>query len=61
MPDFRKLDVPELKEMARTIRQDIVKMVHAAGSGHPGGSLSATDIMTALYFNVLNLDPGQPK
>lgn len=61
MVDFRKLDVPELKEMAGTIRQDIVKMVHAAGSGHPGGSLSATDIMTALYFNVLNLDPEHPK
>lgn len=61
MVDFKKLDVPELKEMARIIRQDIVKMVHAAGSGHPGGSLSATDIMTALYFNVLNLDPENPK
>ncbi|SDI09761.1 transketolase [Propionivibrio dicarboxylicus] len=61
MADFEKLDVQELKDMARTIRQDIVKMVHAAGSGHPGGSLSATDIMTALYFNVLNLDPQQPK
>ncbi|WP_319244554.1 transketolase [uncultured Propionivibrio sp.] len=61
MVDFKKLDVPELKEMARIIRQDIVKMVHAAGSGHPGGSLSAADIMTALYFNVLNLDPENPK
>ena len=61
MVDFKKLDVPELKEMARTIRQDIVKMVHAAGSGHPGGSLSATEIVTALYFNVLNLDPANPK
>lgn len=61
MVNFKKLDVPELKEMARTIRQDIVKMVHAAGSGHPGGSLSATEIVTALYFNVLNLDPANPK
>jgi transketolase len=61
MAEFQRLDVPALKEMARAIRKDIVKMVHAAGSGHPGGSLSATDIVTALYFNVLNVDPRQPK
>jgi transketolase len=61
MEDFQKLDVPALKSMARTIRTDIVKMVHAAGSGHPGGSLSAADIATALYFNVMNIRPEQPK
>ena len=60
MEDFKKLDVPALKNMARTIRTDIVKMVHAAGSGHPGGSLSAADIATALYFNVMNVRPEQP-
>jgi len=60
MKDFQKLDVPELKNMARTIRKDIVQMVHAAGSGHPGGSLSAADIATALYFNVMNIRPQQP-
>ncbi len=61
MEDFKKLDVPALKSMARTIRTDIVKMVHAAGSGHPGGSLSAADIATALYFNVMNIRPEQPQ
>ena len=61
MENFKKLDVGTLKSMARTIRTDIVKMVHAAGSGHPGGSLSAADIATALYFNVLNIKPEQPK
>lgn len=61
MAAFEKLDVPALNEMARVIRADVVKMVHAAGSGHPGGSLSATDIVTALYFNVLNVDPKHPK
>lgn len=61
MEDFQKLDVPALKSMARTIRTDILKMVHAAGSGHPGGSLSAADIATALYFNVMNIKPEQPK
>jgi transketolase len=61
MQCYEKLDVPALKEMARTVRADILKMIHAAGSGHPGGSLSATDIMTALYFGVMDIDPKQPK
>lgn len=61
MAEFHKLDVSELKSMARVIRTDILKMVHAAGSGHPGGSLSAADILTALYFSVLNVNPEQPR
>lgn len=61
MADFQRLDVSELKNMARTIRTDILKMVHEAGSGHPGGSLSAAEIVTVLYFNVLNVNPKQPK
>lgn len=61
MADFQKLEVPELKCMARTIRTDVLKMVHAACSGHPGGSLSATDIVTALYFNILNVNPEEPQ
>ena len=36
-------------------------MIHAAQSGHPGGSLSAADLMTALYFDELNIDPQNPK
>lgn len=60
MADFHKLEIPELKSMARIIRTDILKMVHAARSGHPGGSLSATEVVTALYFNVLDVDPEQP-
>lgn len=50
-----------LKETASRIRMDIVEMVHAAGSGHPGGSLSAADIMTTLYFQKMNVDPKSPK
>ncbi|MCX7779452.1 MAG: transketolase [Negativicutes bacterium] len=61
MANFPKLQVPELKGMARTIRTDVLKMVHAACSGHPGGSLSAADIVTALYFNILNVDPERPR
>jgi transketolase len=51
----------EMKSMASQIRKDIIEMVHAAGSGHPGGSLSAADIMTSLYFNEMNIDPKNPK
>ena len=49
-----------LKEQARMIRRHIVTMVGAAGSGHPGGSLSAADIVTALYFEVMRVDPRRP-
>lgn len=61
MTDFQKLGVHDLKCMSRTIRTDILKMVHAACSGHPGGSLSATDIVTALYFNTLNINAKEPQ
>ena len=40
-----------LQNMAKTIREDLLTMIFAAQSGHPGGSLSATDIVTALYFH----------
>ena len=45
-----------LKEIARNIRKDIVSMIHTSKSGHPGGSLSAVDILTALYFDEMNID-----
>lgn len=50
-----------LKETANDIRKSIVKMVGKAASGHPGGSLSAAEIMTLLYFEQMNVDPGDPK
>lgn len=46
-----------LKEIARNIRKDIVSMIHTSKSGHPGGSLSAVEILTALYFDEMNIDP----
>ncbi|KXS40810.1 MULTISPECIES: transketolase [unclassified Candidatus Frackibacter] len=52
--------IKQLEDKAREIRRSILKMVGAAGSGHPGGSLSATDIVTALYFKEMNLDPHNP-
>lgn len=50
-----------LAEQAKTVRKEILTMIHTAQSGHPGGSLSAADIMTALYFDELNIDPQNPK
>ena len=47
----------DLKGMASQIRRDIVRMVHGASSGHPGGSLGCTDFFTALYFKVMKHDP----
>ena len=51
----------ELEKMANEIRKDIVTAVHSAKSGHPGGSLSAADIYTYLYFEEMNVDPANPK
>ena len=53
--------VEELNEIARKVRVDALTGIHAAKSGHPGGSLSVTDILVALYFNVMNVDPENPK
>ncbi|MBQ3545848.1 MAG: transketolase [Lachnospiraceae bacterium] len=55
------MEVLELKKQANEIRKGIVSAVHSAKSGHPGGSLSAADIMTYLYFEELNIDPANPK
>lgn len=54
-------DYNELKLTANQIRKSIIKSVHAAGSGHPGGSLSAVELLTALYFKKMNIDPKEPK
>jgi len=49
-------DIQNLKKIASQVRRDIVRMVHAQNSGHPGGSLGCTDFLTALYFNVMKHD-----
>ena len=51
----------ELQKMANEVRKDIVTAVHSAKSGHPGGSLSAADVFTYLYFEEMNIDPKDPK
>jgi len=50
-----------IREMALLMRQDILRMVAQAGSGHPGGSLSAADILAVLYFHEMRIDPKNPK
>jgi len=54
-------DISELKEIARKIRVDVIKMTNAAGSGHPGGSMSAAEIFAVLYFNIMNHRPEEPE
>jgi transketolase len=54
-------DILKLKETSAILRQDIIRMLTESASGHPGGSLSATDIVTALYFSEMKVDPNNPK
>jgi len=51
------MTINELKNITSQVRRDIIRMVHACQSGHPGGSLGATDIVTALYFDQMHIDP----
>ena len=51
------MTVDELRKIASPVRRDIVRAVTLAKSGHPGGSMSSTDILTALYFSVMKHDP----
>lgn len=55
------MTITELKQTAVEVRKGIVTATHAAKSGHPGGSLSATEIFTYLYFEEMNIDPKDPK
>jgi len=55
------LSIEELKEMAKKLRRHVITMTATAGSGHPGGSLSAADIITALYFKAMHHNPQNPQ
>lgn len=55
------MSLSELKGHANEVRKGIIRSVHAAKSGHPGGSLSATEVYTYLYFNEMNVDPSNPQ
>lgn len=54
-------DLKSLESIAKNIRRSIVSMICEAKSGHPGGSLSIVDILTALYYDEMNIDPAKPK
>lgn len=56
-----KTNIEELQRIAKLIRKDIVEMLTESASGHPGGSLSAADILTTLYFREMNVDTKNPK
>jgi transketolase len=58
---FCETKVCELADKAKAIRRNIVRMIHAAQSGHPGGSLSAAEILTSLYFGIMRVDPQNPQ
>ena len=53
------MTIKELERIASQVRRDIIRMVHGCQSGHPGGSLGATDIVTALYFDQMQIDPAK--
>lgn len=55
------MEIRELKAKATQIRMDLLTMIHRAKTGHTGGSLSNTDILTALYYRIMKLDPSRPK
>mgnify|MGYP002725551586 CR=1 FL=1 len=54
------MNTAELSSMSKQVRRDIINMIANAGSGHPGGSLSAADLMTCLFFNHMHVDPKRP-
>ncbi|NNL78351.1 MAG: transketolase [Desulfobacterales bacterium] len=54
------MSIDELEKMAAVIRCDIIEMICTAAAGHPGGSLSSADIVTALYFRIMRIDPENP-
>ncbi len=55
------MNIPELQKMTLNVRKEIIKSLHSAGAGHPGGSLSAAELFTYLYFEELNVDPNNPQ
>jgi transketolase len=61
MHEFRGENTLKLEGLARRIRRTSLRMVYEASLGHPGGDMSATDILVALFFEVLRLDPADPR
>jgi transketolase len=61
MTEINEETIANLRKQATILRRHIIQMTHAAQSGHPGGSLSTCDLVTALYFRVLRVDPKNPQ
>lgn len=57
----QQLTITQLKQKAAEVREDIIRMLEAAGSGHSAGPLDLADLVTALYFNIMNIDPKNPE
>ena len=55
-----KLSLSQLRRKANHVREDVIRMLAEAGSGHTAGSLDLADIVTSLYFNIMNIDPNNP-
>ncbi len=60
MTEIDKDKIQQLEEIARKLRVDSLRLIHRRGSGHPGGALSAAEIMAVLYFHTLRIDPVKP-
>ena len=58
---MNQIELKNLKKLSVEARMDILDMVYSAQSGHPGGSLSATEILVYLYFKQMNINPSNPK
>lgn len=58
---MKNISIEELKEQAKELRKTALTMIYQAQSGHPGGSMSAADIVTCLYFREMNIRPKEPK
>ncbi|MEK3857300.1 transketolase [Cytobacillus sp. FSL H8-0458] len=58
--EMKEISIEELKEKAIELRKTAITMIHKAQSGHPGGSLSAADLIAVLYFKEMNVDPTNP-
>lgn len=58
---FTPKDVQALEQQATLLRRDVLEMIYTAKAGHPGGSLSAAEVITALYFHVMNINPQNPR
>ena len=58
---MKDISIQELKNTAVQMRMKVIDMIYKAQSGHPGGSLSAADFVTACYFKYMNLDPKNPR